>query len=635
MSTLSPESSSLSFLKSITVYGYVLILVVISLVVSLLLLITGYLSLASQVLKYTLIIGSLPLWYSLLRNIYNKSYGVDIIAGVALIGTFIIGHYLAGVLVLLMLSGGQMFEMYAMRRARKELTSLISRTPTTVHQKKDSQITELASSLVTVGMYLVIKKGEIVPMDGTLIEGATSMDESTLTGESMPVTKHRGSTLYAGTENIGEAVVLEVTKLPHETRYHSIIKLVQQAEKSKAPIVRLADHYSVYFTGITFLIALFAWIISQDLVRVVAVLVVATPCPLLLATPIAIMTGMSKSSSCGVIIKDGGALETLSRVDVFVFDKTGTLTLGTPKVSSIIALDGHSADEIIRIAASLDQLSDHLFARALALHAHEKTLNLTYPSDFKEHFGDGVSGVLDGTKYTFGKKSLVTTLQANNLEALENISQKASDDGTVAVFLSDEDRVLGAIVFEDILRKDAGTLFRKLRQAGVKKTLILTGDKKERAASVASSLHVTDVISECLPEDKLHHIKNLKKDNHIVAMIGDGINDAPALASADVGIALGTHGQTAASDAADIVILSSSITRVSDVYHISKQTIRVAKQGIFFGIGASIIAMILSAYGHIPPLAGVILQEGIDVVVILNALRFGLTSNPKKGNEIL
>lgn len=522
-----------------------------------------------------------------------------------------------------MLSGGQLFEVYAMARAKKELSKLLSRTPLIAHYKEKDTLRDIPIDEVRVGMHILIKAGEVVSVDGIIVEGETTIDESALTGESIPAHKRVGMNVFAGTDNIDAVLIVRVTKESHESRYHAIVKLVQQAEEHKAPLVRLADTYSLYFTGITFVIGLFAWIVSHDLIRVVAVLVVATPCPLLLATPIAIISGMSKASKKGIIIKDGVALETLSRIHTFVFDKTGTLTLGTPEVSKIIGLRKYSQEKILTIAASLDQLSTHLLARALLSHAKNAKISLSYPETFEEHFGDGVRGTVDGTKYAFGKRAFIETLIPQSHKELDALYKQAVDEGMLVVFLASARSLVGAIFFQDTPRHDASSLFTKLRHEGITTTIMLTGDKKERAQAVADTLHITQVISECLPEDKLKYIKKFQKNNTLVAMVGDGVNDAPALARADVGIALGTHGQTAASDVADIVILSSSITRVYDSVHIAKKTITLAKQGIYLGIGASTVAMVLSAYGFIPPLAGVILQEGIDVIVIINALSLG------------
>ena len=610
--------------QDFSLYGYVACAVLVALCVSFVLFIVGKNILITPILKYTLIVGSLPLWYSLVRDMFRGSFGVDIIAGVALVGTFLIEQYLAGVVVLLMLSGGQLLESYAMNRARKELRTLLSRTPEYAHVKKGDTLVDFPIAEIIPGMEVVVKPGEIVSVDGVIIEGSTTIDESTLSGESIPVEKSIGSSIFAGTQNKDAVVVVRVVRASHETKYQAIVELVRQAEENKAPLVRLADRYSIYFTGITFVIAIATWFFSHDFLRVVSVLVVATPCPLILATPIALLSGMSKASARGVIVKDGGALETLARVSTFVFDKTGTVTLGTPEVIRIVAFQGYE-QEVVAKAASLDQLSTHILARALTMYAQKNNVTLSYPEKFKEQFGDGVEGMLDGVWYAFGKKSYVQSFTKVFSPAAEALYQEAAQTGMIVVFLASREIIIGALLFADQIRDEAGGLFKKLEAEGLHKTVLLTGDKKERAESVRSQLSISEVVSECLPDDKLQYVTSLQRNGSVVAMVGDGVNDAPALAQANVGIALGSHGKTASSDVADVVILSQSISRVYDVWHIGKKTIALAKQGIWFGIGASVIAMVCSSLGYISPVWGALLQEGIDIAVILNALRLGRT----------
>jgi heavy metal translocating P-type ATPase len=610
--------------QQVSLYGYVACAVLIVLCISFVLFVVGQSTLIPSILKYTLIIGSFPLWYSLIRDMLRGSFGVDLIAGVALIGTFLIGQYLAGVVVLLMLSGGQLLESYAMNRARKELRTLLSRTPEYAHVKKGNTLVDFPIIEIVPGMEVVVKPGEIVSVDGVVLEGSTTVDESTLSGESIPVEKSVGSSIFAGTQNKDAVVVVRVVRASHETKYQAIVELVKQAEENRAPLVRLADTYSIYFTVITFAIALATWLFSHDFLRVVSVLVVATPCPLILATPIALLSGMSKASARGVIVKDGGALETLARVSAFVFDKTGTVTLGTPEVVRIVAFQGYEQDVIAK-AASLDQLSTHILARALTIYAQKNNITLSYPEKFKEQFGDGVEGILDGVSYAFGKKSYVQSFTKVFSPAAEAVYKDAAEQGMIVVFLASREIIVGALLFADQIRSDANMLFKKLEVEGISKTVLLTGDKKERAEHVRAQLSISEVVSECLPDDKLLYVTSLQNTGAIVAMVGDGVNDAPALAQANVGIALGSHGKTASSDVADIVILSQSISRVYDVLHIAKKTITLAKQGILFGIGASVVAMIFGALGFLPPLWGALLQEGIDVLVIINALRLGKT----------
>ncbi len=577
---------------------------------------------ARTILKWVLFAGMIPLWITMIRDMIGGHFGVDLIAGVALLGTFFFGEYLPGVVILLMLSGGQLLEGYAMRRARRELTQLLSRAPEKAHVREGDKVRDVRVEDISVGMIVLIKPGEIIPVDGFILEGKSLVDESTLTGESIPVEKREGNLVFASTENKEGVLMVQVEKPASETKYEAIVKIVKEAQESKAPLVRLADRYAVYFTAVTALFGVAAWLLFHDAVRVIAVLVVATPCPLILATPIAIISGMSKSAHRGVIIKDGGALETLARVKTFVFDKTGTVTLGTPSVERIEAF-GIGAHAMLSIAASLDQLSTHVLARALTAYAEKNKTKLMYPKHFVEQFGDGVTGEVMNKRYSFGKLSFIQKNKTIVSSEVVRFHEQVQQEGRIAVYLADENAVVGAIVFADVIRGEARVLFETLEQEGVSRIVLLTGDKESRAKNVADTLGIKEYQSEQLPENKLSFIQNIPLSDRPVAMIGDGVNDAPALAKADVGIALGAHGKTASSDVADIVILHNSIKRVSDVLSISKTTIKIAKQGIWFGMGTSVLLMCLALAGIIPPLYGALLQEGIDVLVILNALRVG------------
>lgn len=612
-----------SFMKEEKQSSALVFFVIIVLFISLLIYRLQSVEQTQNILKYALVIGSIPLWFGIFKDIFKGSFGVDIIAGVALIGTFITGQYLAGMIILLMLSGGQLLETYAMNRAKHELSTLLSNMPEVAHIRKGNEVRDISLDEVLVGAVVVIKSGEIIPVDGEVLEGSTMVDESTLTGESVPVEKKVGAHVYAGTQNTGGMIVVQVTKEAHETRFQRIVDLVKNAQNSKAPIVRLADKYSLYFTLYTVAIALGTWFLSQDLLRVVAVLVVATPCPLILATPIAIMSGMSNSSKRGVIVKDGGALETLARVNTFIFDKTGTVTVGLPKVVRIVSFEKITQDGILQIASSLDQPSTHILSKSLQTFSKEKSLSLSYPKNFQETFGDGIEGIINDQTYFLGKKSFILKKLNSTSPEIENIYKEASEAEQMIIFLANSKGVVGAILFQDSPHPEAKAMFTQLTIDGVKNLLLLTGDKETAAKRIAGELGITSYISECLPDDKLKYIQRLQNKGGVVAMVGDGVNDAPALAGADVGIALGTHGKTAASDVADMVILSQSIEQISTAHSIAQKTIYLAKQSIFVGIGASCVAMLFSAGGFITPLYGAILQEGIDVLVILNALRLG------------
>lgn len=575
----------------------------------------------SYVWMITLLIGTLPLLWKIFTDIFKGHFGVDIIAIVAIITSFILGEYLAGSVILLMLSGGEALEDYALKRARRELSNLISNAPTFAYIEKNGNLIEVKVEDIKVGDIILIKPGQTVAADGVVVKGESQLDESALTGEAIPVEKNIGSYVFSGSINRGSVLEVEVLKLASESKYEQIIKLIKQAEENRAPVVRLADKYSVWFTVITFVIAFLAWLISKDPIRMLSVLVVATPCPLILATPIAMISGISKAASRGIIVKNGGALETLAESKAFIFDKTGTLTLGHPEIFKILSFSEKKEDEIFNLAASLDQLSMHVLARSIKNRANDLNINLKIPDNFKEQFGFGVEGEINNNKLYFGKLKFIENQGINIKKEILDSHKNFQDDGKISVYLSNDKEILGAIVFADIIRPEIKNLFLDLRKTGVEHLVMLTGDKQKVAEVIAKELGVDDVHADALPEDKVYHVLDHKKQFGKVAMIGDGVNDAPALVTSDVGIALGGHGDSASSESGDIVIMVDNLLRVGEAYKISKKVIEIAKQGIFIGIGVSILLMIIASFGFIKPVYGALLQEALDVIVILNALR--------------
>ncbi len=590
----------------------------------------GNMFLARGILAVMLLLFSIPLWIDIISHLFKKKWGVDLIAGVALLSSLLFGEYLAGSVILLMLSGGEALEFYAMRRARKELSGLLSRMPQVVHREEGAVLKDVAIESVLVGDVVIVKTKEIIPVDGSVLEGISSVDESALTGESLPVEKVSGSTVLSGTQNQDGLLKIKVLVPASQSRFEQIKKLLSEAENLRSPIVRLADRVSIYFTLVTFVLGISAWFLSGDPIRVLAVLVVATPCPLLLATPIALISGMSRSAKRGVIVKSGSAIEMLSRARSFVFDKTGTITLGTPRVLDYIPFGGFSKIELLRIGGSLELLSSHILARAIVSYHREKKVEIERPKEFHEFLGGGVSGILDGKKYFFGALSF---LKKNGVPISEEVSKsdaKAREDDTITAFLGGENAVLGMFVFADELRGESRSLFQEIRKDGLERIVILTGDKYPIAERVAKEVGVKEFCAECLPDEKLRKIQEIKLSHSPLVMVGDGINDAPALAAADVGIVLSTESATISSDSADIVIMGGKIDRVHDAFEIAKKSMRIAKQSIAFGMGLSIALMILAALGYIEPVRGALFQEVIDVLVILNALRASIDA-PIKG----
>ena len=615
------------FLKVKTITPFV---VVLSLVTAGVFYFNDFKNIYNTILFYTLVVFSIPLWIEIIISLYKNKFGVDLIAGLALLVSVIYGEYFAGTIVLLMLSGGEALESYAMYRARRALAGLLSLVPTKAHIKTDKGIVDIESKDVVKNTKIIVKAGEVIPVDGVVISGESYVDESIMTGEPMPVKKTIDSAVFAGTTNTDQVIEILTTKPLSESRLEGIIEIVRKAEEEKAPFVRMADKYAVYFTLFTLIVSALAWIISGDSIRLLAVLVVATPCPLILATPIAFMSGMSALSKRGVVVKNGGALEAFSQVKSFVFDKTGTITFGVAKIHSIESTGLYKDEDIIKFSASLNQLSVHVLAHSLVSYANKVLKeNLIFPENFKESFGDGVEGEIDGKKYFFGK---ATFLQDRGVEIKDKIKDKYTNEknikGVAPVYLGEGNSLIGVITFQDEIKNESKALFKKLHDMG-EDTALLTGDKEKIALFVSRELGIDKYKADCLPEDKLKYIKDIQDSGKKVAMVGDGVNDAPALAEAHVGIALGSHGRTAASDTADMVIISSSILKVYDAYVISKHAVNVARQGIFIGIGLSSVFMIVASFGYLTPFAGALVQEGIDVAVILYALRAGIIPKTK------
>ncbi len=575
-----------------------------------------------EILPYILILGSLPLFYKVLKVVLQGKFGVDLIAIVAILASIWAGQYFAGVVILLMLSGGEALEDYAEKRAKRELTQLLNKAPNVAHIKDgNDKLRNVKVEEVKIGDILIIKPGEVVPVDGVVTSGISDLNEAVITGESLPVEKKAGSLIFSGSVNGEHILEIRTIKNSADSKYQIIVKLVKEAQESKSPVVRLADRYAVFFNIATFTLAILTWFLFKDPIRVLAVLVVASPCPLILATPIAMISGISKGASRGIVIKNGSALEKLGGVKGLIFDKTGTLTLGIPEVSNIISTSELKENEILNISASMNQLSLHIFARSLVEYAQSKSLDLDYPEGFKEIIGEGVEAKIKDRQYFLGKLSFISEQGINFKGDIKDKFETFEDEGKTAIYLSDTKNLLGYIIFSDIIRPETKAMFASLKDHDVSRLVMLTGDKEIVAKNIAQSLGIKEYYSELLPEQKVEWIKKNQESYGPMAMIGDGVNDAPALATSSVGIAMASHGATVASETGDVVILVNNIERVHDALHIAQSAVHLAKQGIFIGMGISIGLMIFSLFGYITPIFGAILQEILDVGIILNALR--------------
>jgi heavy metal translocating P-type ATPase len=559
-----------------------------------------------------------PLAWSVLRSLLRHDVGVDAVALVAIVGALALRQFAVGAVIVLMLAGGNALEARASKRANRELTKLVERAPRIAHRLRDGRVEEVPVESLEVDDMVVVRAGDVVPADGVLTGEAAVIDESALTGEPLPAVHARGETIRSGTANAGDAFELRVARPAADSAYAAIVRLVQEAGKQRAPFVRMADRYAIVFLPLATVVAGAAWAVSGDPMRALAVFVVATPCPLILAAPIAFISGVSRAARAGVIVKGGAVIERLGRVRTVLLDKTGTLTLGTAEIEQVVALDGIARDEVLRLAASLDQLSGHATAEALVHGAEREGLELSLPERVEEQPGQGIEGLVDGRRVAVGSARWLTDRGYRAATALGSV-----DDGRSRVLVGVNQSLVGAIVVADRPREDAHGIADELRRAGIVHVAMVTGDRSSVAEEIGSRLGIERVYPEQSPEEKLEIVRAMQASPELapVMMVGDGINDAPALALADVGIAMGAAGATIASETADAVIVVDRISRVAEAVRIGRRSLAIARQSVLIGMGLSIVAMGFAAAGVIAPIGGAFLQEAIDVAVILNALR--------------
>ncbi len=564
---------------------------------------------------------TLPVLTALLVEIVTSlrrgDVGLDIVAALSMTAALVVGEELAAAIVALMYAGGQYLEAFAERHARREMTALLSRVPRSAMRHRDGLLEEVALDLILPGDRLLIRQGDVVPVDGTVAGGVGVLDQSALTGEAMPVQLIAGSAVLSGSTNVGDAFDLLASRLAAESTYAGVVRLVEAAQRSRAPMARMADRYAIVFLGVTLVLAFAAWWLTGDPVRAVAVLVVATPCPLILAVPVAIVAGLSRAAKLGILIKGGKAIETLARVRAMVIDKTGTLTVGQAKLVSIRVVDGMTPDELLRIAASLDQASKHIIAQTIVAEAHSKGLPLAVPTDVVETAGEGIVGRVDGRQVIVGGLHFIASQIAETTHVMLGHERPP---GALAAAVAIDGKLAGVLVLADELRAGTEKLLADLRELGIERIVLATGDRHEVAKFFSAGLAIDLVRSELTPDQKVLVVLSERK-NGPVMMIGDGVNDAPALAAADLGIAMGARGTAASAEAADVVLLVDHLDRVLPAIKIARRSRTIALQSVTAGIGLSFAAMIAAAFGYIVPVEGALLQEVIDVAVILNALR--------------
>lgn len=561
-----------------------------------------------------------PVVWQTLRGILSGRFAADLVAMLAILTALVLGEPLAGLIVILMQTGGEALEQYAQGRASQAVRELEAGAPRMAHRVLNGEVEDVAAEMIRVGDELLLRPGELLASDAVVLDGRSHVDASRLTGEPVPVSAHPGVRLLSGSLNLEGPLTVRATAPASESQYIRIVELVRTAQESKSPLQRLADRYAVWFTPLTLAVCGLTYLLSGDPDRVLAVLVVATPCPLILATPVAVVGGINRAARQGIVFRHGTALEQLGRVNVAVFDKTGTLTIGRPAVDRVLAAPGFTEQELLRLAGSVEQGSGHLLARTLVQEAGTRGIELPPAQGIIEAPGQGVSGQAEGRSVAVGGWSFVVNHHPAAEPVLRDLLDPAPGPGLRA-YVAVDGRGAGLVEYADQLRPELGGFTARLRRLGISRIVLLSGDDQVNATAVARAVGINETHGDLLPEEKLTYVQGLMQEGERVLMVGDGTNDAPALSTATVGIALAAGGGGISAEAADAVILADDPTLVADAILISRRTLRIARQSIWAGLGMSGAAMIVASLGHIPPIAGALLQEGIDVAVILNALR--------------
>lgn len=568
----------------------------------------------------TLIVGGLPLVYATARRLWHREFASDIIASLAILAAIALDQSFAGVIIVLMQSGGEAVEDYAHFRATASLDRLVRRAPRWAYRYRGTIVERIPVGQVRPGDRLAVRNGDILPVDGSIASETATIDESAVTGEPLPKTRAAGAQVLSGTVNVGPTFDLVALRLSDESQYARIVELVRHAQTEKPAIQRLADRYATWFTPTTVVIAILAAYFDHSALTGLAVLVVATPCPLILATPIAVLRAVDQCSDRGIVMKSGAAVEEIGRTQVVLFDKTGTLTSGRPEVERVVTLGSLDAEELVRLAAALEQFSSHSLAASIARRFSGG--HLPSVSNHHEFPGAGVAGIIEGREIVVGSKGLCEMITKRPLEKeWDSVLKSGVTRGRLVSFVLVNGQALGAILFEDPIRPEVPGLADKLRRLGVKEVGLLTGDNRSNAEEIAFRAGITTVEADLLPEAKVARVGEFRRKFGSTVMVGDGINDAAALASASVGIAMGAQGAGVTAEAADAVLLVDDVSQVADGIALGQRMLRIARQGILFGLGASLILMGIASFGFIAPADGAIIQEGLDVMVIFNALR--------------
>lgn len=575
---------------------------------------------ANRIWFVGLILCGAPVVYSTVRGLLRGKFAADVIASMTVVAALALGHPVVGLVIVIMQTGGEALERYAEGRASDALRALQDITPRRARRvAADGTVEEIDVDAVNVGDSILVRPGEMIPCDGEIVDGSSHIDTSTLTGEPVPERASPGSAVMSGSINVESPLTVRATAIPEESQFARIVALVREAQASKAPLQRVADRFAVWFTPATVLVCVVAYAISGSWDRVLAVLAIATPCPLILATPVAILGGMNRSARRHILVRSGGALEALARTTAVLFDKTGTITIGRPKVTRIVALDGIPEMRILDLASAVEHGSGHLLARTIIDEAAARGRTIPLASGIVEEPGRGVVGDVDGTHVAVGARSFIAERFPETRRAIQAVD--SSTGAGLRAYVAVDGGLSGVVEYGDQIREGIADLVSSLRKSGVRRVMLLSGDRSENVREVASKVGIDEIRGDMLPEDKVEVVRRLVDDGESVVMVGDGTNDAPALGTATVGVALASHGRGIATESADVILLVDEPARLLDAIGISRRTMRIARQSIWFGLAISVAGMIFATMGKIVPIAGAAIQEVVDLAVILNALR--------------
>jgi heavy metal translocating P-type ATPase len=571
----------------------------------------------------TLIGGGVPLVLQTVRRLVKGHFASDVIAMLAILGAIALDQAFAGVVIVLMQSGGEALDSYAFHRASSSLEALLRRAPRIARRRRGETVTEIPAEEVVIGDLLLIPTGDLLPVDGLVSDRDALIDDSTITGEALPRRHAVGEALLSGSVNVGPPFELRALRRSEESQYAQIVRLVRSAQDRKPPIQRLADRYAVWFTPMALLVAAVGWFITVNPDVALAVLVVATPCPLIIATPIAVIGGVNRAANRGLVVKSGGAIEEIGRAQIVIFDKTGTLTSGQPEVERVVAFGtSFDAKQLVLLAASLEQLSSHPLAGAIVRSARTLQVPIPPASEAEEVPGSGVEGQIGKHRVLVGSSSLVRAHLGVESEGSWSQALPPNERrGRMVSYIAVDGAVAGAVLFADRIRPGVPKMVARLRDLGVRQVAMLTGDSPANAEEIARLANISEYHADLSPQAKVEQVNSYRRTYGSALMVGDGVNDAAALAAASVGVAMGARGAGISAEAADVVLLVDDVTQVAEGIALGQRMVHIARQGILFGLGASFVLMAIAASGHIVPALGATLQEVIDVAVIVNALR--------------